>query len=61
MLIYCNIFIFVLKIIININLKQDNIKKLVTKLHLDNLCNSSKPISIPDGFSDTSAPTTPQR
>lgn len=31
MLIYCNIFIFVLKIIININLKQDNIKKTSDK------------------------------
>lgn len=50
-----------LKIIININLKQANIKKknktkkktkLETKLHLDNLCRSSKPISISDGFSD---------
>lgn len=38
--------------IIIINLKQDNIWKTETKLYMDNLCNSFKPISSPDGFSD---------
>lgn len=51
--IYCNILI-----ISNINLKQNNIK-VATKLHLDNLCKSCKPISIPDGFSDIPAPPLP--